>query len=322
MTLKRCLAALAFAALCLTRPAAAQFAPDRPVRIVVPVPPGGAVDVAARIVGQKLSELWKQPVTIDNITGASGNVGADVVARAPADGYTLLISAPTVFSINKFLYKNMAFDPDTAFKPVSIAVVTPNILVINPAYPAKTLKELIDLARQKPGDVQYASQGIGSTSHLTGALMGQTAGVDFGHVPYRGDAPALNDVVAGHVPFMWNSIGSVLSFIRAGTLRALAVGTSERLPELPDTPTAKEAGLDIESVTYIAFAAPAGTPDAIVGSISKTIADALHDPNVRARFADMGARAVGDTPAEMRAYVAAETAKWRQVIARAGIALQ
>ena len=130
------------------------------------------------------------------------------------------------------------------------------------------------------------------------------------------------DVVAGHVPFMWNSIGSVLAFIRAGTLRALAVGTTERLPELPDTPTAREAGLDLESLTYIAFAAPAVTPDAIVGSISKTIADALHDPDVRARFADMGARAVGDTPAEMRAYVAAETAKWRQVIARAGIALQ
>jgi tripartite-type tricarboxylate transporter receptor subunit TctC len=192
--------------------------------------------------------------------------------------------------------------------------------VRNADFPAPDLQALIARARANPGKVQYASQGRGSTAHLTGAFMAQTAGVELGHVPYRGDAPALNDVIGGHVPIMWNTLGSVLPHIRGGKLKPLAVGTSERLPGLPDVPTAKEAGLPgFESITWFAMAAPAGTPEPIVTAMSQAVARVIQAPEVQARLAEIGLRGVGSSPADMRAHVAAETAKWKVVIEKAGI---
>lgn len=300
--------------------ALAQQIPAQPVRIVVPFPAGGAADFTARLIAQKLGEEWRQTVVVENHAGANGNVGAEYVSRAAPDGSTLLVSSPGVFTTNRFLYKAMPYDPDKNLTPVSLAIVSPNVLVRNPEFPASDLPALIARARANPGRVQYASQGKGSTAHLTGALMAQTAGIDLGHVPYRGDAPAMNDVVAGHVPIMWNTLGSVLSHVRGGKLKALAVGTRERLAALPDVPTATEAGLPgFESVTWFAMAAPAGTPDPMVVAISQSVARALRTPDVQSRLGELGLRGVGSSPAEMRDYVAAETAKWKAVIEKAGI---
>lgn len=308
------------APLCLSGPAAAQQVPTKPVRIIVPFPAGGAADFTARLLAQKLGEDWRQTVVVENHAGANGNVGAEYVSRAAPDGSTLLISSPGVFTTNRFLYKAMSYDPDKDLALVSLAIVSPNVLVTNPEFPAKDLPALIARARANPRQIQYASQGKGSTAHLTGALMAQTAGIDLVHVPYRGDAPALNDVIAGHVPIMWNNLGSVLSHVRGGRLNAIAVGTPERLPGLPDVPTANEAGLPgFASVTWFAMAAPAGTPDALIAGISQAVRRALRSPDIAARLAEIGLRGVGSSPGETRDYVAAETAKWKAVIERADI---
>jgi tripartite-type tricarboxylate transporter receptor subunit TctC len=302
------------------RPVAAQGHPTAPVRIIVPFPAGGAADFTARIVAQKLSEAWRQTVVVENQAGANGNVGAAFVSRATPDGTTLLISSPGVFTTNRFLYKAIPYDPDKDLVPVSLVIMAPNVLVKNADFPAANLEALIARARSNPGQLQYASQGTGSTAHLSGALMAQTAGIAMVHVPYRGDAPALNDVIAGHVPIMWNTLGSVLPHVRAGKLKALAVGTSDRLPVLPDVPTAREAGLSgFESVTWFAMAAPAGTPDAMVRVISQSVAQALKEDGVQSRLAEIGVQGIGSSPAEMRDYVAAELKKWRIVIEKAGI---
>jgi tripartite-type tricarboxylate transporter receptor subunit TctC len=318
-----CLAAVAvlIALVNGTGPAVAQQLPAGPVRIIVPFPAGGAADFTARLIAQKLGEAWKSnSVVVENQPGANGNVGAAFVSRAVPDGSTLLLSSPGVFTTNRFLYKSMPFDPDSGIIPVSLVIISPNVLVRNADFPADTLQALIDKARANPGQLQYASQGVGSTAHLTGAFMAQTAGVEMVHIPFRGDAPALNAVVAGHVPIMWNTLGSVLPQVRGSKLKALAVGTSERLPALPDVPTAKQAGLaGFESVTWFALAAPGGTPDVITSNISQAVARALRADDVRARLMEVGLQGVGSSPGEMRDYVTAETRKWKGVIVKSDI---
>lgn len=315
------LAGALLALLCGIGAALAQQMPAGPVRIVVPFPAGGAADFTARLIAQKLGEEWKNnSVVVENQAGANGNVGAAFVSRAVPDGSTLLLSSPGVFTTNRFLYRSMPFDPDHGIVPVSLAIISPNVLVRNADFAAETVQVLIDKARANPGQLQYASQGVGSTAHLTGAFMAQTAGVEMVHIPYRGDAPALNAVVAGHVPIMWNTLGSILPQVRGGTLKALAVGAAERLPALPDVPTAKQAGLaDFELVTWFALAAPAGTSDAIASAISQAVGRALRADGVRARLADLGLQSVGSSPGEMHAYVAAETKKWKVVIEKSDI---
>jgi len=311
----------AVASIAMPGAAFAQQPPAGPVRIVVPFPAGGAADFTARLIAQKLADEWKNnSIVVENHAGANGNVGAAIVSRAAPDGSTLLLSSPGVFTTNRYLYKSMPFDPDGGLVPVSLAIISPNVLVRNPDFDAPTLQAVIDRARVNAGKVQYASQGVGSTAHLTGALMAQIADVDLVHVPFRGDAPALNAVVAGHVPIMWNTLGSVLPQVRAGKLDALAVGTTERLTGLPDVPTARQAGLPgFESVTWFAMAAPGGTPDAVVNAVSQAVARALRADDVRARLAETELRAVGSSPAEMRDFVAAEARKWKAVIEKAGI---
>jgi tripartite-type tricarboxylate transporter receptor subunit TctC len=312
---------LVIAAVCLasTTISAQQF-PSRAVRIVVPFPAGGAVDFTARMIAQKIGEEWRQTVVVENQAGANGNVGADAVAKAAPDGHTLLVSSAGVFTTNRFLYKNIPYDVDRDLAPVSLAIVAPNVLVANPGFPVSDLPSLIARAKANPGQIHYASQGNGSTGHLTGALLAQSAGINIGHVPYRGDAPALNDVIAGHVPIMWATMTSVLPHIRGGRLKALVVGSRERAPELPDVPSAIEAGLaDFQSVGWFAVAVTGGTPKDVIDKIAEAVGRAMRAPDVVGRLNEMGAKGVGNTPAEFAAFKDAETIRWKRVIEAANI---
>jgi tripartite-type tricarboxylate transporter receptor subunit TctC len=298
----------------------AQQFPSRTVRIVVPFPAGGAVDFTARMIAQKLGEEWRQTVVVENQAGANGNVGADAVAKASPDGHTLLVSSAGVFTTNRFLYKNTPYDPDKDLAAVSLAIVAPNVLVANPAFPVSDLQGLIARAKASPGQIHYASQGNGSTGHLTGALLAQSGGIDIGHVPYRGDAPALNDVIGGHVPIMWATITSVLPHIRGGRLKPIVVGSRERAPELPDVPTAIEAGLpDFQSIGWFAVAVTGGTPSDVVNIIAAAVGRAMRAPDVVARLTEMGAKGIGNTPAEFTAFRDSETVRWKKVIDAANI---
>lgn len=311
---------IAAAVLAMFYQAAHAFAPDQPVRLIVPFPAGGAVDFTARLLAQKLSDEWHQPVIIENQAGANGNVGAQYVARSAPDGTVLLVSSPGVFTTNRFIYRATSHDTDLDFAPVSLVMVSPNVLVVSPDIGITDLPSLVAWARGQPGELTYASQGIGSTAHLTGALMAQLANIELRHVPYRGDAPALNDVIGGHVSMMWNSIGSVGSNIRGGKLMALAVGSNTRSPALPGVPTAAEAGMTgFQSVSWFAVAAPRATPKQTLADIAASIHHATNDPAIQARLAEIGAQGVGNTPDELQNFITSETTKWKAVIDRAEI---
>jgi tripartite-type tricarboxylate transporter receptor subunit TctC len=298
----------------------AQDYPSATVRMVVPFPAGGAVDLIARLLANKLREEWGQSVIVENQPGANGNVGAEHVARSVPDGHTLLLSSAGVFATNKLLYKTLNYDPDKDLSPISLAVVAPNVLVANPGLQATSVQALIAQARANPGGLHYASQGNGSTGHLTGVALRQAAGIDIAHVPYRGAAPALNDVIAGHVPIMWDTITSVLPHIRAGKLRPLAVGSRERSPALPDVPTAIESGLsDFQSLGWFAVAVTAGTPEPVVRKIAAAVARGIKAPDVSKTLGEMGAQAVGGSPAELAAFTRTEIARWKTIIDAAGI---
>jgi tripartite-type tricarboxylate transporter receptor subunit TctC len=296
-------------------PAWGQIGPSLPVRIIVPFPPGGAVDLCARIVALKLSEEWNRSVVVQNEPGANGNIGAGYVARSDPDGTTLLLSAPGVFVTNRFLYSGTHYDLNNGLSPVSLVASAPNVLVVSNDLSVTTLSDLIALAKQKPGALSYASQGVGSTGHLTGALMASSAAIDIFHVPFRGEAPAISEVMAGRVSMMWNSMSSLLQYIQAGQLRALAVASRTRSQQLPDVPTANEAGLaGFESSTWFAVAAPAGTPASILANISQSIARAVRAPDVSSKISAMNSIPIGSSPDEMREYVASEAIKWKHVI--------
>jgi len=303
-------------------PAAAGDYPDRPIRIVVPYSAGGTNDILTRLVGAKLQAVWGQPVVVDIRTGAGGNVGADQVAKAEPDGYMLLVTASPPLSINASLYRDLPFDPQRDFAPVSLLVEVPNLLEVNPRLPATTVAELVAYAKARPGKLNFASQGNGTTSHLAGELLRIKAGIDITHVPYRGTAPALNDLVAGNVDLMFDNLVSSLPFVRAGSLRALAVGSVARSAALPEVPTLIESGLpDFETTAWFAMVAPAGTPRAIVARLSAAAATALHDPDVAARLSDLGATTVASTPEALGARIASELARWGAVIKAANITI-
>jgi tripartite-type tricarboxylate transporter receptor subunit TctC len=310
--------ALALASL----PAVAENYPGRPIRIIVPFSAGGTVDIMARLVGAKLQAAWGQPVVVDNRTGAGGNLGADLVAKAEPDGYTLLVSSSSPLSININLYRDLPFDPMRDFAPVSLLAEVPNLLEANPRLPAHSVAELVALAKARPGKLNFASQGSGSTSHLAGELLRIKAGIDITHVPYRGTAPALNDLVAGNIDFMFDNLVSSLPQVRAGTLRALAVGSRTRASVLPDVPTLIESGFaDFESTAWFALVAPAKTPPAIVARLNEGAVAALRAPDVAARLADLGATTVASTPAALGARIQSETERWGAVIKAANITL-
>ncbi len=293
--------------------------PTSTVKIIVPYPPGAAADGLPRILLDELSQAWKQPVIIENKAGAGGNVGAEFVARAAPDGYTLLHAPTPVFAINQYIFKKLSFDPAT-FKPITVVAESPSVLAVSLKLAAPTVKDLIAKAKGAPGQVNYASQGNGSTSHVTGALFAHQTGTNLAHVPYRGSAPAMNDLVGGHVGMLFDNLFSSLTQHQAGTIKIIAACTPQRLPAIPDVPTMAEAGVpDFVSIAYFGFVAPAGTPDAIVDKIHTTIAAALKKPDIRAKIEKLGSTVVGNTPAQMATLLDAERKKWSTAIRNANI---
>ncbi len=306
----------------LSPPAAAQTYPARAVKIIVPFPAGGTADAMPRIVADWLSRKWGQPVVIENKTGAAGNIGAEAVFRADPDGYTLLAAPPPPLVINQNLYPNLPFDP-AKFVPVSVMGIVPNALVVNPKkIAATTVTDFIAYAKANPGKVVAATQGIGTTSHLTSELFQMMAGVKFVQVPYRGSAPALQGLLAGDVDIMFDNLGVSLALVKGGQLRLIAVGTEKRMSALPDVPTIAQTLPGFASSAWFAVVAPPKTPAPIVERISADIAAAIKDPDVRKRFADLSAEPVGDTPAEAAAFMRADVERWNKVIKAANVKLQ
>jgi len=292
--------------------------PTRPITLVCPFQAGGVADAISRAVAPIMSESLRTPVIVDNRPGATGAIGASYVARAKPDGHTLLIVPNSVLAINQWVYKSLPYNPETDFTPVIDVGTSPNLLVVHPSVAADTLAELIALARKKP--LSFASAGNGSPQHLCGELLNVSAGIDLVHVPYKGAAPALQDVIAGHVPLMCNALSLVLPQVRAGRLRAIALAANARHPQAPEVPTAREAGLPgFESDVWFGFVAPAATPAAIVERLNVEIARALRTPAVAAPLQANGLTIVADSPREFGALIAAESAKWRRIVERAGV---
>jgi tripartite-type tricarboxylate transporter receptor subunit TctC len=307
----------------LTAAASAQDAavnyPNRPIKIIVSVPAGGGVDTVTRIVAEGLHKKLGQPVVIENHTGAGGNIGAEAVYTSTPDGYTLLASQPSPITTNVLLYKHMAFDP-TKFEPVAIMTKIANVLLVRPNFPAKTAKEFIAYCKANPGKVNYASQGVGTTSHLTAALFEKATGTKMVHVPFKGTAPALNALIGGHVDMIFMELASAIRLHQGGKARILAVATKRRIANLPDIPTLEEVGVkDFESGTWNAITAPPKTPKAIVAKLNKAINEVLHEPDVQAHFAKVNLHAAGGSPAEAAAFIKEETKKWGEVIKEAHV---
>ena len=288
--------------------------PNRPIKIVVCVPAGGGVDTVTRIVAEGLHQKLGQPVIVENRAGAAGNIGAEYVFTSDPDGYTLLAAQPAPLTVNPLLYKKMNFDP-TQFEPVTIMTSIANVLLVRPDFPAKTAKEFLDYVKANPDKVNYASQGIGTTSHLSAALFERMTGTKLVHVPYKGTAPALNDIIASHVDFIFMELASAIKLHQAGKAHILAVATDKRIPSLPDIPTLDEAGVKgFESGTWNALAAPPKTPPAIVAKLSKAVNEVLKSPQARDHFEKISLRAAGGSPAEATAFIKKETEVWGGVI--------
>ena len=294
--------------------------PNKPVRIVVPFAAGGSTDVVARLLADKLSVEFKQPFLIDNRAGASGNIGAQVVAKAPADGYTLLMGTTGVLSINGHLYKNMNYDVVKDFAPVSYTSLITNILVVPVDLPVRNVAELVALAKSKPGGLSFASSGSGSSTHLSGELFKAMAGVYILHIPYRGSPQALNDVVAGQVNMLFDNAPSSMGFIQQGKLRALAVTSSKRLPNLPDVPTLDEAGVKgYESLSWSGIVAPAATPQPVIAKLNEAIDRILKSEDIKRRLAGLGVEPVGGPPEAFARHIRVESDKWGKLIKSANI---
>ena len=300
--------------------AAAQEFPNRPVRIVVPWPPGGNVDITARTIAPALGEALGQQVIVENRAGAGGNTGADAVAKSAPDGYTLLMSSAGILTANPHLYAKMPFDAQTAFVPVSNVAQMNMLVVVNPKVPAQNLKEFVALAKKEPGKLNFGSPGIGTTGHLGLAMLMHAAQIKITHVPYKGAAPAVTDLIAGQIDGVVDNPPTVISHIQGGKLRPLAFAAKQRLPLLPDVPTAAEAGVaNFEATSWFGIAAPAGTPPAVVARLHKAIAEAVRTPAMQERFAKTGARLVGDTPEQFAAQIRAEYKAWGDIIKAANI---
>ncbi len=296
--------------------------PQKPVRIIVPFAAGGSTDVVARILADKLGQEFKQPFLVENRAGAGGNIGADAVAKSPADGYTLLMATTGVLAINSYLYKNMNYDAARDFAPVSYTSLITNILVVQQGLPVRSVAELIALAKSKPGALSFASSGAGSSTHLSGELFKAMAGVDILHVPYRGSSQALTDVVAGQVTMLFDNAPSSIGFVQQGKLRALAVTSSKRMPNLPDVPTVDEAGVKgYESLSWSGIVAPAATPQPVIAKLNRAIDRILKSEEVRQRLAGLGVEPVGGAPEAFARHIRIESDKWGKLIKSANITL-
>jgi tripartite-type tricarboxylate transporter receptor subunit TctC len=299
------------------RASAAQEYPAKLVRIVIPFPPGGGIDRMARLASEKLRERWNQPFIVENRAGGGGNIAAELVANAPADGYTLLYAPPQQYVINKLLYAKLSYDPDS-FAPVSILTLAPNVLAVHPAVPAESLQQLIALAKAQPGKLNYSSPGNASTNQLTVEMMNSLAGVKVVHVPFNGTAPALTSLLAGQVDMMVTELGNVVPHVRAGKLRALAVGSEKRNAFLPDIPAMSEVLPGVVSTTWAGVGAPGGTPADIVNRLSGALAEAMKAPDIVKYLQSSFVDPVGSTPAQMATLIRQERERWGKVIRETG----
>jgi tripartite-type tricarboxylate transporter receptor subunit TctC len=297
----------------------AQAFPAKTITIVVPFSAGGTTDILARVVGQYMSKDLGQTVLVDNRAGAGGNIGAQAVARAAPDGYTLLMGTVGTHAINQSLYKKMAFDPIKDFAPLTRVALVPNLLVASPAQPFKNVKEMIAYAKANPGKVTFGSSGNGSSIHLSGELFQHMAGVEMQHVAYRGSAPAITDLLGGQIAVMFDNMPSAIGHVKSGKLRPLAVTTPKRSPALPDVPTIAEAGVPgYEATSWFGLLAPAKTPAPVVARLNASILKALADPEVKKKMAEQGAEPYGETPAQFAGFIQSETAKWGKIVKQSG----
>jgi tripartite-type tricarboxylate transporter receptor subunit TctC len=302
--------------------AAAQDFPNKQIRLIVPFPPGGPNDIIARVIGQRMAELLKQPVLIDNRGGQGGAFGTDAVAKAKPDGYTIAISSAGALAISPSMEK-VGYDTPRDLQPVTLIATVPEMLVVATNVPAKNMDELIALAKAQPGKLNFASSGPGSLPHLAGELLKLTAKIDIVHVPYRGAAPAINDLLGQQVQMTFLDLPVILPHIRAGALRAIAIGSPERAATAMDMPTTAEAGLpDLRIENWYGMVAPAGTPEAVVATLNRVAIEAMRDPAVKEKLAVQGLTLIGDTPEHFRSFIDAETRKWAAVIKEAGIATE
>src|SRR5215471_7286178 len=318
---RRCLRLLAGATALAARPsgACAQAWPSRPVRIIVPFQPGGSTDIFARLAAQKLTEHFGKQFYIENVAGATGNVGTAQAARAAPDGHTLLIAFSS-YVVNPTLFAKLPFDPDKDFAPVTLAVAAPNLVTVNPSLPARDLKELVALIKANPGKYTYTSGGVGTQAHLLAEMLCLSQALDIVHVPFNGAAPAIASAMAGHTPIAWATIASAKQALESGQLRALAVASKTRSQLLSDTPTTAEAGYpQIEGDSWVGLLAPAGAPNEIVGAVQREIAKIIALPEVKEGLPALGFEAVGSTPKEFAHRIKAETEIWGKVIRAANI---
>jgi tripartite-type tricarboxylate transporter receptor subunit TctC len=305
-----------------SRAVAADAYPSKAIRMVVPFPAGGTTDILGRIAGQKITEALGQQVIIDNRGGAGGNIGTELVAKSPPDGYTLLTDPGSTLTINPHAYSRLGFDPVKDFAPITILAEVPNILEVHPSMPVKNVKELIALAKSKPGQINYASTGAGQSTHLSMELFKSMAHIDINHIPYKGSAPALVDLIGGHVTVMFDNMPTSLPHVRAGKLRAIAVSTAKRSFALPQLPTVAESGLPgFEVSVWFSVLAPAATPRDIVQKLNAVLVKALQSPDVKQRLAEQGAEPVGNTPEQFAATIQRDLAKWAKVVKDANVKL-
>jgi tripartite-type tricarboxylate transporter receptor subunit TctC len=319
----RLLATLAAAlAIAASPEASAQAYPSKPVRMVVTYPPGGGADLMARLVAPKMAEALGQPVVVENKPGASGQIGASEVARAGPDGYTLMLDASS-YAVNPSLYAKLPYDTAKAFTPIAVLALYPNMLVVTPSFEAKSVKDLVAIARAKPGSVAFASSGNGSAQHLAGELFKQKAGVEMAHIPYKGGGPAMNDVIGGQVPVFFANMASGLAHVKGGKLRALAMTGARRSAALPDTPTMAEAGIaGYEVYEWNAIFAPAGTPGPVVARLADAVAKALQSADIRERVASLGGEIAGYGPKDADRFVREQTELWAKVVKQGRIQVE
>jgi len=313
---------VAWLLLACSLPGLAQTYPARPVHIVAPYSTGGGTDLVARAVGQKLAERWGQPVLVDNKVGANGMIGAEAVAKSPADGYTLLMSTPAEVSTNPHLYANISYKADRDFAPITLITITPLVVAVNPAVAAKSVQELVALAKAKPGTLSYATPGLGSAQHLTGEMIQAQAGIQLVHVPYKGAGQSIPDVIGGQVPVGIYGLLTINQQAKAGKIRVLAVTTPKRASTAPGLPTLAESGFPgFDTSLWFGLVAPAATPKEIIAKIHDDTVAVLRLPDVQERIAAQGGDIVGNTPAEFAAFIAAESAKYAKIIRQAGVKL-
>ena len=302
------------AAAFLSASAAAQVYPVKSVRIIVPFAPGGATDIVTRVVAQKLGEIWGQQVIVDNRAGAGGNIGGELASKSAPDGYTLFMASGSIVTANQHIYKKMPFDPAKDLVPVTNVASGPQVLIVTPTFPPKTVKEFIDLAKARPGQISYGSAGYGSQTHLAAENFLFAAKIEVVHVPYKGEAPAIVDTMAGQVPFSTPNLAAAINFIQQKKLRALGVTSKQRSPQLPAVPAVAETLPGFENLGWFGFLVPTGTPKEVIDKIYRDTGKALEAADIKSRFEGLGMAPVGNSPADFTKYVREETERWGKIV--------